>query len=104
MQDLQVNDIGTEIQITVKDKQNNVVDLSSATSVEIHCTPPNDSSVRVFSTSFITDGSDGNIYYIIQDGDIDIVGTWEVQVIVYFNSNLFHSNIFKVKVLRNVGV
>ncbi len=103
MYEIQLNDIGTEIIITVKNKDGDIVDLSSATDFKIHCLPPDDGDIRVFEASVYSDGTDGIIHYITQEADFDIIGTWEIQVLIYFGSSLFHSVVDKIKVLRNIG-
>lgn len=103
MPEIQVNDVGTRIDITVKDQEGNVVDLTTSTDVKLKCLPPDGSSVKVFDVSFNSDGSDGQVYYITQDSDINTTGTWELQVIVTFGTNVFHSAVEKLKVLRNIG-
>lgn len=101
MTDIQLNDIGTEINITIK-QDGTPVNLSDATNILLYCSPPNNTGTKIFEASIKTDGVDGNIYYVTGSSDFDVIGTWEMQVYVYFGANIFHSNIWKVKVLRNV--
>lgn len=103
MCELRLNDYGTQINITVKDCDGNIVDISSATSIKLFLSPPDNSPASEVYAEFFTDGTDGQIYYIIQDGDLYTIGTWEIQVYIYFNGSLFHTSIEKIKVLRNIG-
>ena len=62
------NDIGTRLEITVMDGSS-AVDISGATTKQIKLEKPGGSTVAKDGT-FTTDGSDGKIYYVTQEGDL----------------------------------
>lgn len=75
--DLHLNDVGTQILITIKEG-NVAVDLSTAT-VKQFDFKKKDGTTVVKDADFYTDGTDGILEYITLDGDIDQVGKWSVQ-------------------------
>lgn len=98
--EIHVNDIGTQIKVTVKDGVN-VVDLSSASSIKIILHPPSGSNLEKTGSLF-TDGTDGIVYYNTISGDINQVGKWKLQVFVDFGSTEFYSDIHTFQVYRNI--
>lgn len=102
MKEVHVNDYGWTIYITVMGKDNNPLDLTLSNSVEISFSKPNSQISFLKTASFVTDGSDGQVYYTIQSGDIDEIGTWQIQVITTSSNSTLRSNIEKLKVLRNI--
>jgi len=75
--DLHLDDIGTQILITIKE-DNVAVDLSTAT-VKQFDFKKKDGTTMVKEADFYTDGTDGILEYITISGDIDQVGKWSVQ-------------------------
>ncbi len=86
-------DIGTIIEATVKDGAS-AVDISSASSVKFSVNPPR-SAVKSFTAAFTSSGTDGKVRYTTLAGDINVPGTWWIQVLVTFSAS---------KVLRSVPV
>lgn len=86
-------DIGTIIEATVKDGASSV-DVSGATSVKFSVNPPR-SAVKSFTAGFTSSGTDGKVRYTTVTGDIDVPGTWWIQVLVTFSAS---------KILRSVPV
>lgn len=80
------NDVGVVLRLTVKEN-GIVVDVSSATLLEIILNPPTGSSRRKPAT-LTADGTDGQIEYQTQPGDLDLVGAWTVQARMQFPSGL----------------
>jgi len=71
-------DIGTIFRLTITDTAGAAIDVSTATVKYINFQDP--SGVRMQKTaSFTTDGTDGKIQYTTVSGDIDSVGTWQIQ-------------------------
>jgi len=71
-------DIGTIFRLTITDTDGTAIDVSTATTKYIYFQKP--SGVRVQKTAtFTTDGTDGKIQYTSIAGDIDSVGTWQIQ-------------------------
>ena len=78
--EVHLNDIGTVFEITLKDEGNSpeIVDVSTAATMEIIFQKPNGTSVTQ-TASFTTDGTDGKIEYTTLTGDLDTVGLWKIQ-------------------------
>lgn len=103
-EELHYNDIGTVIMTTINDcvsGTSSPLDVSSAVSVSLVFQSP--SGVSSTKTAvFNTDGSDGKIKYITQDGDLNEVGAWRMQAIVSFATSSFRSNVKTFKVYENL--
>jgi hypothetical protein len=97
---LRIGDVGTPFKITVYDVDG-VVNLSSCTSKKIYLEKPSGETLEK-TASFLTDGSDGIIQYLTIQGDIDEVGTWQIQAKIEFSNSKFSTDIQKFKVLRNL--
>lgn len=95
------NDIGTTLLVTICDCSNNAIDISTADTKQIVLKKPSGSTLTKTAT-FITDGSDGKIQYVVQSGDMDEVGTWKVQGVVTIGAYTWHSNFESFKVYRNL--
>lgn len=78
MTTLRVGDYGIPITATVVDSSGSAVDISSATAQTILIKRPTASTIST-STSFVTDGTDGQITYTLADGDVSEAGTYEYQ-------------------------
>jgi hypothetical protein len=98
--EIHVNDVGTQFRLTIKD-DGEIVDISSVTEKIIHFRKPNGTCVEK-EASFLTDGTDGILTYLSQDGDLDMAGKWKIQAFVDFGSTEFYSNIDSFKVYRNL--
>lgn len=102
MNEIHEDDYGWTLNLTVKDENGDAKDLSLCTRVNIVFSRPNNTGSISKEASFETDGSDGKIYYIVADGDIDVSGTWQLQVEAVFTNSVLRSNIQKFKVYRNI--
>jgi len=102
MTEIHERDYGWRINITIKDQDGAIKDLSSCSSVQILLSRPNNSATISKTASFVSDGSDGQIYYIFDYEDIDMSGTWQLQVQLNFPNAVLRSNIEKLKVYRNL--
>ena len=98
--EIHAGDIGTIFRITIKDGDS-IVDVSNVDSKTIYLQKP-DSSTRTKAASYYTDGTDGIIQYATVSGDLDQVGTWQIQARIDFGTDVFNTNIEKFKVLRNL--
>lgn len=76
--EIHINDIGTVFELTVKDSANAIVDLSTATVLNITFKKSDDTIVTK-TASLVTDGTDGKMQYITVAGDLDLVGLWKIQ-------------------------
>jgi hypothetical protein len=98
--EIHYGDVGVNFNITV---MNDTVplDVSNANNIYIIFEKPDGTDVTK-TASLINDGSDGNIRYTTIVGDLDQVGTWQIQAKVDFGSSVFSTEIQKFKVQRNL--
>lgn len=73
-------DIGTVIRCTVKEA-GSALDLSGATTKQIKIQKP-DGTILTKTAAFTTDGTDGQIQYTTISGDADLIGRYEIQVVI----------------------
>lgn len=75
------NDGGTRFAYTVMQGATSlVVDLSSATLLEILLRKPVSATVVAKSLSYSTDGTDGKVFWTSATTDLDEAGNWEMQI------------------------
>ena len=87
---INIDDIGTDLQITVTESDV-AVDISTSTLQEIILKKPDGTEVTK-TASFINAGADGKIHYITLTGDIDQVGQWSYRAKITFSATqVFHS-------------
>lgn len=105
IEELHLNDIGTILRVTIKDKQSDgsssVLDISGATTKQIILLKPGGDKLTK-TASFYTDGSDGIIQYTTVEGDIDEVGRWQIQGSIVTSGGEWKTDISNFKVLRNL--
>jgi hypothetical protein len=90
MDEITINDIGTDLQITIEDTDI-VVDVSSATALAIVLKSPAGLETEKVASN-ITDGTDGGIHYQTLAGDIDETGIWTYRGKVTFAAGrVFHT-------------
>lgn len=99
--EIHVDDIGTPFRATIKDENDEVVDVSTA-SVTFIFKKPNGTTVNK-TGSFVSDGTNGQVQYVTVDGDLNIHGRWELQAFVDFGSTEWYSDIYKFTVYKNLG-
>lgn len=75
---IQKNNEGTRFQVTITEN-GTAVDISSATAKEIRFKKPDGSATVVKAATFLTDGSDGIMYYDSEAGFLDVIGGWRFQ-------------------------
>lgn len=104
IEEIHVGDVGTTIRITIQDIDSigasSILDVSNAT-VNIILEKPDGTSINR-AASYITDGTDGLVQYITQAGDIDLQGTWSIQVQVNTLSGSWKSSVGTFKVYSNI--
>lgn len=99
--EIHVDDVGTNFIVTIKNENDEVVDVSTATVTLIFEKPNNTQISR--STTFVTTGVDGQVKYTTVSGDLDMHGSWKLQAFVDFGSSEWYSDIYKFKVYNNLG-
>lgn len=100
MDEIHLNDIGTEFLVTVKDGDE-AVDLSTATTLQLIFTKP--TGVKVTQTATLdSDGTDGKMKYVSQANDLDVVGFWKLQGYIVIGDSSWHTNVDNFQVHRNL--
>jgi hypothetical protein len=99
---IHVGDIGTIFLATIIDQDGNVVDLSSASSLKIIFQNPSRTGKSVTALLY-SDGTDGKIYYVLQDKDIDESGVWSYQGVIVIGSDTWHSSVVQFTVMANLS-
>ena len=94
-------DIGTVFQLTIKDQDDAVVNLSTATTKKILIKSSNN-SISEKTGEFLSDGSDGIIKYTTIENDISKIGIWSIQAKVIFVTGTWYSDIQEFKVYDNL--
>ncbi len=96
-----VGDIGTLFTVTLKDHEDLVVDISSATTKLLVFEKPNGDNLEK-TALFTTDGTDGKLKYTTVSGDIDTAGSWRIQAKVVIPSGTFFSSVSTFEVRPNL--
>ena len=99
--EIRVGDIGTQFKVTIKDGTS-VVDISSATSTKQIILKKPDGTKLTKAATFLSDGTDGIMYYSTVDGDLDVPGVWKLQGKVVITGGPFSTDIYSFKVHRNL--
>ena len=100
--EIHVNDIGTQLKITVLDG-GSTVDLSSATLKQVELRKPDDTSVtRTASLFGDGSGSSGVMYYNTVSGDFDQTGNYKLQGKVSLTSGTYYTDVYTFKVHCNL--
>jgi len=105
VEQIHVNDYGTTLKVLVKDIDSNgnsaAEDVSAATTLNIILKKP-DGTKLTKTASFSSDGTDGYIQYVTEEGDIDTVGDWELQAYIVEPSGAWYTDIVNFKVYSNL--
>lgn len=100
--EIHVNDIGTRFQATIKDETVAVVDVSSATTLEMVFNKPDGTPV-VKTAELLAGGTDGVIYYDTIASDLDQTDSWRVQGYAALDADhIYHSDIHVFRVYPNL--
>ena len=100
--EIRINDVGIRFTITIEDYNGAVVDLSTATVLDIILTKPSGATLTKAGI-LLTDGTDGNIYFDSIAGDFDEAGYWSIQGVVEIGSSkVHHSSIKRFRVYSNL--
>lgn len=91
MQEIRLGDVGTAIRGTIRDEDDAIVNISSATTKLFYLRKPSGTIVSKTAV-FTTDGTDGKMQYVLQSGDIDTVGRWEVEAYVVLSTGEWYSD------------
>ena len=99
---IRIGDIGTSFEITIKNQDGTVVDVSGVSTKRIDFEKADGSALQA-TASFKTDGTDGIITYAVVSGDLNLAGNWKLQAyIVLSGGNTFYSDISRFLVEENL--
>ena len=95
-----VGDFGTPFSMTIYDSTNGILNISSASPIEIIFTKPDGTHVEK-DAIFVTDGTDGKMKYVTVDGDLSASGLWQYQGRVTFINGLWSTDLISFIVESN---
>ena len=87
-----VGDEGTPFTLTVYSRDGTVLDISSASPIDIYLYKPDGSKLEK-EGAFVTDGTDGKMKYTIETGIFDTAGQWSIQGRVTFINAVWSTDI-----------
>jgi hypothetical protein len=96
------NDIGTVFEVTLKDGAT-VIDISGATEKKIKFRKP-DKTTFEKDMDFVTDGTNGQLKYETEDGDMSQPGNWAMQVYIESTTWTGHSEMHAFTVHETIKV
>lgn len=99
---IHVGDVGTDFNITVLNKRGQPVDVSALSGGIIFNFKKPDGTQIERSGSIVGDGTDGIVTYRTISGDIDLHGSWKLQVFLNTSSKQLHSSVLKFTVFTNL--
>jgi hypothetical protein len=84
MAEIRFLNIGVTFQRTIRDQDGDIVNIAGAVGRYFYFKRPDETVFRV-STTFTTDGTDGNMQYTTGYRDLDLPGLWTLQARVTDN-------------------
>lgn len=99
--EIHIADFGTIFTVTVKDGDS-VIDLSGTTTKQLWFEDPDKETIEK-DAIFVTDGTDGQIQYTIENGVFSKAGKWRLQVYYVNGAGEWHSDTVTFKVHANIG-
>ena len=100
MNEVQLDDIKIRIILTIME-DGEAVDISAATVKQIILRSPA-GVTTTFTATFLTDGTEGKIYYETVSGDLNVAGLWKTQGKVEVSSGTYRSDIHSFRVHSNL--
>ena len=101
MADIHKDDIGTIFEVTIKDQDAAIINLSGASTKQIRFKPPSGSR-KDKTASFKTNGTDGILTWTTIANDLDVVGAWQIQAYVILAGGTWYSDIGTFTVVENL--
>lgn len=96
----QVDDIKVRLKVTITEDGADL-DISTATVKTIIITKP-DGTVLTKTATFLTDGTEGIIYYDTVSGDLDQSGFYKIQGYIEISGGSYYGSISTFKVFCNL--
>ncbi len=92
-----VGEVGTIFRLVLVDELGTVINISDATTKQIKFTAPDDTEATQTAV-FTDDGSDGEIEYVTEAGDLDQAGRWKYQAKVIGPSYTYYGEVLAFRV------
>lgn len=92
-------EFGKSVKLTLK-KDGVAVDISSYTTITVYIRGETKNLTKV--ASFVTDGTDGEISFSFDSGELDRSGEWEAQVYLDKTGERSKSDIFQIDVGESI--
>ena len=100
--EIHIGSIGHIFDLTIYDENDNIVDISSATTTKNIIFCKTDGTIVVKNASFKTDGTDGIMSYTTVSGDIDQSGMWKIQGYVVLATGSWYTDIKNINIFKNL--
>ncbi len=101
-QPLRYGAVGASITLTAVDQDGAVIDISTATlASSLYLRSPG-GRLLIKTPGFVTDGTNGQIYYDTIAGDLNEVGAWQAQFKLTMGSDVLPSEVIPVQVQPNI--
>ncbi len=101
IEEVHVGDVGVQIIAIFHNPVNSIMDVSSFTTLQLIFTKPDTTQVTQTAT-FVNSGTDGQIQYVTQTGDLSLAGLWQIQGFIQKIGAQLHSNVGKFTVYPNL--
>lgn len=99
---VQEDSVGVIFTSTIKDQDGTIVDLSGASVIQFIFENPL-GELLVVDGETVNGGTDGQIQYVVESGDLGVPGSWKYQTRVAWTGVIYYSSITKFKVVANLS-
>ena len=99
--EIRVGDVGTVFEDAVKDQDGEIVDISTASNMDMIFRKPDNTAI-VKTAVHTTDGTDGKMEYVTIADDLDQVREWQRQGLVEVGGGIWRTDIKKFRVYDNL--
>ncbi len=89
------------IEVTVQNQDGAIINLATSTSRTFEFRKPNGISVSK-TALFVTDGTDGKLYYSTGPNDLDEIGEWTMQAVIVDSGGDYPTDIIHINVSKRV--
>jgi len=99
--EVQVDSFGWNLDLRLVDQLASPINISTATLCEYIAKKPDGSKMTV-SSVLVTDGSDGKLRHLVVQGEINVVGSWQIQAHVVMPTQDLWSSVLMFDVKGNL--
>jgi hypothetical protein len=101
--EVRVGDNNTTHEITIKDQEDAVVDLSAASSMTVLYLKPGSAGTFTKTGTYVTDGTDGKLKTTFLSADLDVKGSYKWQVTLVFPQGTWRTDLHTLEVHANLA-